>query len=749
MDPGSYEGPFLTDRPARSREEKDQPGNSYLSASPFPRPGKALIMAALSPLTEERAMTAISQSVDLDRRGRIAVLTVNNPPVNALSQHVRQGLRDGLKQAAADGGVDAVVIVCAGRTFIAGADITEFGKPPAAPGLHEVLDMIESSSKPIVAAIHGTALGGGLEVTLACHYRVGVKDARFGLPEVKLGLLPGAGGTQRLPRVVGVEKALSMMVSGDPIRADEALRAGLIDEIVQGDLAAAGVAFAEKVLNERRPLKKIRDLTDKIDAARGKPEIFAEFRKSVARQTRGFRAPENIVKAVEAAVSLPFDQGIKRERELFVELLNSSESKAQRYFFFAEREAAKIPDVPADTPPREIKTAAVIGAGTMGGGIAMNFANAGIPVTVVEVAREALDRGLGIVRKNYEATAARGRLTAADVEKRMGLITPSVDFQAVANADIVIEAVFEEMPIKKEVFAKLDAICKPDAVLATNTSTLDVDEIASATKRPESVIGTHFFSPANVMRLLENVRGQKSSKTTIATAMAIGRRIGKVPVLVGVCYGFVGNRMLHQRGLQAEKLILEGAAPHQVDKVLTDFGFPMGPFAMGDLAGLDVGWRIRKGRGAKAPVADRICELGRFGQKTGAGYYKYEKGDRTPIPDPEVEKIIVDVATSMGITRRFVSDEEILQRLLYPMVNEGAKILDEKIAIRASDIDVIWVYGYGWPVYRGGPMFWADAIGLRALRDRMLEFQKQSGDAFWSPAPLLDRLANEGRGFTG
>jgi len=693
-------------------------------------------------------MAKITQSVDLETRGRVAVLTVDNPPVNALSQHARKGLHEGLGRAAADGAVQAVVIVCAGRTFIAGADITEFGKPPVEPGLHAVLDLIEGSPKPVVSAIHGTALGGGLEVTLACHYRVGAKDARFGLPEVKLGILPGAGGTQRLPRVVGVEKSLQMMVSGDPIRADEALRVGLIDEIVQGDLAAAGVAFAEKILNERRPLRKIRDLTDKIDAARGKPEIFAEFRKSVARQTRGFRAPESIVKAVEAAVSLPFDQGIKRERELFVELLNSPESKAQRYFFFAEREAAKIPDVPADTPPREIKTAAVIGAGTMGGGIAMNFANAGIPVTVVEAATEALDRGLGIVRKNYEATAARGRLTAADVEKRMGLITPSVDFQAVANADIVIEAVFEEMPIKKEVFAKLDAVCKPDAVLATNTSTLDVDEIASATKRPESVIGTHFFSPANVMRLLENVRGQKSSKTTIATAMTIGRRIGKVPVLVGVCHGFVGNRMLHQRGLQAEKLILEGAAPHQVDKVLTDFGFPMGPFAMGDLAGLDVGWRIRKGRGAKAPVADRICELGRFGQKTGAGYFRYEKGDRTPIPDPEVEKIIVDVATSMGITRRFVSDEEILQRLLYPMVNEGAKILHEKIAIRASDIDVIWVYGYGWPVYRGGPMFWADSLGLRALRDRMLEFKKQSGDEFWSPAPLLDRLAGEGRGFT-
>src|SRR5712671_2621436 len=652
MDPGSYEGPFLTDRPARSREEKDQPGNSYLSASPFPRPGKALIMAALSPLTEERAMTAISQSVDLDRRGRIAVLTVNNPPVNALSQHVRQGLRDGLKQAAADGGVDAVVIVCAGRTFIAGADITEFGKPPREPGLHEVLDLIESSPKPVVAAIHGTALGGGLEVTLACHYRVGVKTARFGLPEVKLGILPGAGGTQRLPRVVGVPKALSMIVSGDPIGADEALKVGLIDEIVDGDLTAAGVAFAERVVREKRPLKKIRDLDDKVAAVRGKPEVFAEFRKSVARQTRGFRAPENCVKAIEAAVNLPFDQGLKRERELFQELITSPESKAQRYFFFAEREAAKIPDVPGDTQSREIKKAAVLGAGTMGGGIAMNFANAGIPVTVVEVAQDALDRGLGVVRKNYEATAARGRLTPADVEKRMGLIQGTTDFNAVADADLIIEAVFEEMPIKKEVFAKLDAIAKPDAVLASNTSTLDVDEIASATRRPESVIGTHFFSPANVMRLLENVRGQKSSKTTIATAMTVGRRIGKVPVLVGVCYGFVGNRMLHQRGLQAEKLILEGALPHQVDMVLTDFGFPMGPFAMGDLAGLDVGWRVRQARGTKAPIADALYEAGRLGQKTSAGYYHYEPGSRAPIPDPEVERIIVGVSKKLGVQRQ-------------------------------------------------------------------------------------------------
>jgi 3-hydroxyacyl-CoA dehydrogenase len=692
-------------------------------------------------------MTAITQFVDLDRKGRVAVLTVNNPPVNALSQGVRQGLNDGLKQAIADSQVDAIVIACAGRTFIAGADITEFGKPPREPGLHGVLDVIEGSPKPVVSAIHGTALGGGLEVTLACHYRVANKTARFGLPEVKLGLLPGAGGTQRLPRVVGPEKALQMIVSGDPIGSDEALKTGLIDEIVEGDLTAGAIAFAEKVVKEKRPLKKVRDLGDKVAAAKGKPEIFANFRKSVARQTRGFRAPENCIKAVEAAVNLPFDEGMKRERELFQELMTSPESKAQRYFFFAEREAAKIPDVPADTPTREIKKAAVIGAGTMGGGIAMNFANAGIPVTVVEVAKDALDRGMGIVRKNYEATASRGRITQADVEKRMGLITPTTDWNAVKDADIIVEAVFEEMPIKKEVFAKLDGLAKPGAVLATNTSTLDVNEIGSATKRPEAVIGTHFFSPANVMRLLENVRGSKTDKTTVATAMAVGRKIGKVPVLVGVCYGFVGNRMLHQRGQQAEKLVLEGALPHVVDKVLTDFGFPMGPFAMSDLAGLDVGWRVRKGRGVKSPVADRICELGRFGQKTGSGYFKYEKGDRTPVPDPEVEKIIVDVATEQGITRRHITDEEILQRLLYPMVNEGAKILDEGVAIRASDIDVIWVYGYGWPVYRGGPMFWADQLGLKNVRDRMLEFKKASGDEFWAPAPLLDRLATAGKGF--
>ena len=530
-------------------------------------------------------MTDTAKPVQLDRRGRVAVLTVDNPPVNALSHAVRLGLSEGLRAAAGDPAAAAIAIVCAGRTFIAGADITEFGKPPREPGLADVLDLIEGNPKPVVAGIHGTALGGGLEVALACHYRVGVKTARFGLPEVKLGLLPGAGGTQRLPRVVGVETALQMIVSGDPIGADEALRHGLIDQIVEGDLGTATVAFAERVVAEGRPLRKIRDLDDKLAEARRRPELFAEFRKSVARQTRGFRAPERCIQAVEAAVSLPFAQGLAKERELFRDLMSSPESQAQRYFFFAEREAAKIPDVPPTTATIEVRKAAVIGAGTMGGGIAMNFANAGIPVTVIEVNREALDRGLGVVRKNYEATAARGRLSPDELARRLALIRGSVDFGDVADADLIIEAVFEEMPVKKEVFARLDGLAKPGAVLATNTSTLNVDEIASATKRPESVIGMHFFSPANVMRLLEVVRGARTSKPVIATAMAVGRRIAKVPVLVGVCDGFVGNRMLHQRGREAERLILEGALPQQVDKVLFDFGFPMGPFAMGDLAG--------------------------------------------------------------------------------------------------------------------------------------------------------------------
>jgi 3-hydroxyacyl-CoA dehydrogenase len=691
-------------------------------------------------------MTAITDKVDLGMRGAVAVLTVDNPPVNALSHGVRLGLRDGVKAAIADDAVKAIVIVCAGRTFIAGADITEFGKPMQDPGLMEVLELMENSDKPVVAAIHGTALGGGLEVTLACHYRVGLASARFGLPEVKLGLLPGAGGTQRLPRLVGVEKALDMIVGGNPIGGKEALSVGLADQLVDGDLTDGAVAFAEQVVTEGRPLKKIRDLTDKTDAVRGKPEVFESFRKSVARKTRGFEAPESCIQCIEAAVNLPFDDGIKRERELFTALMTGDQSKAQRYFFFAEREAAKIPDVPRDTPTIDVNSAAVLGAGTMGGGIAMNFLNAGIPVTLIERDQESLDRGIAIIRKNYENTASKGRITQQQVEERMALIGQGLALSDAADADIVIEAVFEDMDLKKQVFAQLDQVCKAGAILATNTSTLDIDEIAGATNRPENVIGLHFFSPANVMRLLEEVRGEKTSKTVIATSMNLGKRIAKVPVLVGVCHGFVGNRMLHQRAREAEALMYEGAMPQQVDKVLFDFGFPMGPFAMSDLAGLDVGWRIRKMRGTTSPVADRLCEMDRFGQKTSAGYYKYEAGSRAAIPDPIVEEIILEESKKMGIERRQISDEEILDRCLLPMINEGAKILEEGKAIRASDVDVIWVYGYGWPVYQGGPMFYADLMGLDRVLARLKEFQAQHGDV-WKPADLIVKLAAEGKGF--
>ncbi|HLJ63377.1 MAG TPA: 3-hydroxyacyl-CoA dehydrogenase NAD-binding domain-containing protein [Stellaceae bacterium] len=691
-------------------------------------------------------MNPTSEIMHRETVGAIAVVTLNNPPVNALSQALRAGIKAGVEGAIADPAVKAIVLICAGRTFVAGADITEFGKPPQEPGLHAVLDTIEKSPKPVVAAIHGTALGGGLELALTCHWRIISKDAKCGLPEVKLGILPGAGGTQRLPRIVGLEMALDMITGGDPIDAARALGAGLVDEIAAGDLRQAAIALAEKIVRENRGLRRVRDMNDKLKPA--DPDFFTRYRAGLAKRKRGLMAPDYCAQAVEAAATLPFDQGMKRERELFQVLLTSDQSRAQRYFFFAEREANKIPDVPPETPVKEIKQAGVLGAGTMGGGIAMNFANAGVPVHIVETTREALDRGLGIVRKNYEASAAKGGLGPGEVEKRMALITGSLDFKALANADIVIEAVFEDMAIKKEVFGKLDAIAKPDAILATNTSTLDVNEIARATKRKESVIGLHFFSPANVMRLLEIVRGAATSKPVIASSMALARKIRKVPALVGVCDGFVGNRMLAQRGREAERLLIEGALPQQVDKVIYDFGFPMGPFAMGDLAGLDVGWRVRQARGTKAPIADAIYEAGRLGQKTNAGYYRYEPGNRTALPDPGVEKIILDVSKKLGVTRRAISDEEILERLVYPMINEGAKILEEGIALRASDIDVIWVYGYGWPIYRGGPMFYADQVGLGKVVERLGVFAKNFREPALEPAPLLKRLAETKKGFT-
>ncbi len=691
-------------------------------------------------------MTAINEFVTYEAKGTVGVVTVNSPPVNALSQGVRAGIKGGIEAAVADGSVNAIVLACAGRTFIAGADITEFGKPPKEPGLNVVISTIESSSKPVVAAIHGTALGGGLETALGCHYRVAVPSAKVGLPEVKLGILPGAGGTQRLPRVVGVQKALEFITSGVHVPAKQAFAAGLIDEMIDGDLTEGAIAFAKKVVEEGRPLVKISEQNDKLAEARKNPAIFDEFRKANARKFRRFEAPENCIKAIEAAVNLPFADGLKRERELFMELMSGEQAKAQQYFFFAERQANKIPDVPKDTPLIDIKTAGIVGAGTMGGGIAMNFLQAGIPVTIVETSQEALDKGIGVIKSNYAATVSKGRLKQEAMDKYMSLLTGSTSLEDLKDADIVIEAIFENMDVKKEVFGKLDKICKQGAILATNTSTLDIDEIGTATSRPDYVIGLHFFSPANVMRLLEEVRTKKTSATVMATCMALAKKIGKVPVMVGVCEGFVGNRMLAKRGEQASQLILEGAKLEDVDRVLYDFGFPMGPFAMSDLAGNDVGWRIRQGKGVKSPVADAICELGRFGQKTGDGYYHYEKGSRTPQPDPIVEEIIVKAARDAGINRRQVSDEEILKRCVYPMINEAAKILEEGIATRASDIDVIWVYGYGWPIYRGGPMRYADHIGLENIYNDLLKFKAEHGDE-WTPAPLLERLVKEGKSF--
>jgi 3-hydroxyacyl-CoA dehydrogenase len=689
-------------------------------------------------------MTALTEMADLTVEDGIAVITIDNPPVNALSQGVRQGIKDGLEQCLSDDSVDAIVLICAGRTFIAGADITEFGGPPLEPGLHATLDEMESAAKPVVAAIHGTALGGGLETALCCHFRVSDGGARFGLPEVNLGLLPGAGGTQRLPRVVGPETALQMMTSGSQIGAAEALQHGLVDEVIEGDLRAGAIAFARKVVDEKRPLARIRDRDDKVLSARGKPELFDNFRKSIARKTRGFLAPEYNIRCVEAAVNLPFDEGMAVERKLFQELMSGPQSRAQQYFFFAERQAAKIPDIPADTPEIPIARVGVVGAGTMGGGIAMNMANAGIPVTIVETSQEALDRGLGVVRKNYENTAAKGRISASDVETLCGLITGSLALEDLADSDLVIEAVFENMAVKKEIFSKLDAIVKPGAILASNTSALDLNEIASATARPEAVIGLHFFSPANVMKLLEVVRGDKTGKDVIKTCMAFARRIRKTAVLVGVCPGFVGNRILFKRQDQANRLILEGALPHQVDKVLYDFGLPMGPFQMSDLAGLDIGWSKETSKGES--VRDLLCEQGRRGQKTGAGFYDYDE-QRNPSPSPLVEKIILEFSGKAGIARRDISDQEILERCIYPMINEGAKILEEGIAIRASDIDVTWVYGYGWPVYRGGPMHYADSIGLDNIVAALRKYREQTGDSVWEPAPLLVKLAGQGKGF--
>ena len=643
------------------------------------------------------------QSVTTSQDGEILILSVNNPPVNALSWHVRQGISDGIEQGLKDHSVQAIVIRCEGQTFIAGADITEFGKPPQGPDFNSVLNTIEMATKPVVAAIHGTALGGGLETTLVCHYRIAVPSAKLGVPEVKLGLLPGAGGTQRLPRLVGIEQAAVMTSLGEPISAQKALDTGLIDKLAGEDsLAADAVAFARECV--AKGPRHTRDLPVKGDIA-----IIAKLEAENARKWKGFEAPYANLRCVAAAAENPnIEDGLKFERAEFVKLMSGSQSAAQRHMFFAERQAAKIDGLPKDIALRAIKKVGVIGAGTMGGGISMNFLAKGIPVTIVEMVQENLDRGVGVIRKNYEASAAKGRFTAEQVEEMMGLLTPTLSLDDLADCDLVIEAVYESMDVKKDVFGKLDKICKAGAILASNTSYLDVDEIAASTSRPQDVVGMHFFSPANVMKLLEVVRGEKTADDVLATAMAIGKKIGKVAVVAGVCHGFIGNRMLSQRQQPAMQLLLEGATPAQIDKVHTDFGMPMGPFQMSDLAGLDIGWHRDPTR--VETIRDALCAAGRFGQKNGKGFYDYD-AKRVGSPSSEVLDIIEEFRSTSNLPKREISDQEIIERTLYPMVNEGYKILEEGKAQRASDIDVVWIYGYGWPVYRGGPMFWGDLEG--------------------------------------
>ncbi|MDE8348808.1 MAG: 3-hydroxyacyl-CoA dehydrogenase NAD-binding domain-containing protein [Acidocella sp.] len=685
-------------------------------------------------------MVQINGCIELTVTDGVALILADNPPVNALGHAVREGLVAAVRQAVADNAVQAIVLGCKGRTFFAGADITEFGKPLMQPGLQEVIAQLETSPKPVVAAIFGTALGGGLEIALGCHFRVARADARMGLPEVKLGLLPGAGGTQRLPRLVGPQKAVAMIVAGAPVPANVALADGIIDEIVTEPIAGA-VAFARRVLVEAVPLVKVRDREEKILPARENPAAFEAAAKAALKKFVGVDAPAACVEAVRNSFMLPFEAGLDAERALFMKLVVGDQSRAQRHIFFAEREAAKVTDMPAGVKPAAIKKAVVIGGGTMGGGIAMCFANAGVPVTIVETTEEFLTKGLARIKQTYAVSVERGALQQDAMDKRLALIAGTLDWDVIADTDIVIEAAFEEIALKKEIFGRLDKIAKPGTLLASNTSTLDVDAIAQSTSRPGDVVGMHFFSPANVMKLLEIVRSKHSSMEAIATAVAAGKLLGKIPVVVGNCDGFVGNRMLARRSTECERLLLEGAKPQDVDAVVLKFGFPMGPYAMGDLAGLDVGWRIRKGRGVKAPVSDALCEAGRFGQKTGKGYYIYENGARVPMPDPEVIALATQKAEELGIKRRNISEQEVFERMFYPMINEAARILEEGIAVRASDIDVVWAYGYGWPVWQGGPCFYADLVGAKVICEALEHYAALTGDAGLQPSVLLRNLA--------
>jgi 3-hydroxyacyl-CoA dehydrogenase len=687
----------------------------------------------------------VSDLVTLRRDGNVGVVTVDNPPVNAIKTAVRVGLIAKLGEAKADPAIAAVVLACAGRTFMAGADISEFGKPMQGPATVDVIAAVEQMGKPVVAALHGTPLGGGLEISLGCHFRLATPGTRLGQPEIKIGTIPGAGGTQRLPRLVGIEKAMAMILTGDPITAPDALAHGLVDEIVDGDVTAAAIAFARRVVAEQRPLVLARDRDEKLASVdRAK---FDDLAAGYLKRGKGLLAPMAAIESLRNALDLSIDDALRREWTLFLDLLGSEQAKSQRHIFFAEREAAKIAGIPADTKPREIKRAAIIGAGTMGGGIAMCFANAGLPVTVVEMSSESLARGLDTVARNYRSTAARGGLKPEEAERRIGLIAGTTDMAAIAEADIVIEAAFETMDVKRQVFAALDKHAKADAVLATNTSYLDVNAIARATARPQSVVGMHFFSPANLMRALEVVRGSATAPDVLTTAVAIGRKIGKAPAVVGVCHGFVGNRVQRFRTVEAERVLIEGALPQQVDAAMTEFGFPMGPLAAGDLAGLDISWSMRKAQGLRAEIADALCERGHYGQKTGRGFYRYEPGSRAPKPDPEVEQLIVETSARLGVTRRSFEKNEIVERLLFPVINEGARVLAEGIAVRPGDIDVIWVYGYAFPPWRGGIMHWADTLGLAYVRDRLIEFAARTGEETHKPAPLLAKLAAEGKGF--
>jgi 3-hydroxyacyl-CoA dehydrogenase len=691
-------------------------------------------------------------AVDYTTHDGVAVITMNNPPVNGLAHAVRQGIVEGLERALADDSVLAVVLTGAGKAFSGGADITEFNTPKATqePTLGTVIAALEASTKPVVAAIHSVAMGGGLELALGAHYRIAAPGAQIALPEVKLGLLPGAGGTQRLPRAIGLEPALNMIVLGEAVKSETLAASGLFDEMAQGELLAAAVAFAKKVAQQPAPHPRMRDR--KITHANA--EGFIQFaRNTVAAMARQFPAPHKCIDAIQHGVKNGFDAGLKFERECFVALVNTPESRALRHAFFGERAATKIADVPADTPVREIRQVAVIGAGTMGGGIAMNFANAGIPVTLLETKQDALDRGLATIRKNYEATMNKGKLTREALESRMALIRPTLSYDELKDADLIIEAVYEELSVKEQVFRRLDEVAKPGAILASNTSTLDLNRIASFTRRPQDVVGMHFFSPANVMKLLEVVRGEETAKDVLATVMRMARKIRKTAVVSGVCDGFIGNRMIEQYIRQALFMIEEGALPQQVDRAIEAFGFAMGPFRMSDLAGNDIGWAIRKRRYQEHPelvysrIADRLCEAGRFGQKTGGGWYDYRPGERTAYPSTLVDDMIIAYSGELGVTRRKISDDEIVERLVYALVNEGAKILDEGIASKASDIDMVYLTGYGFPLFRGGPMLYADTVGLYNVVRALHRYQRQRNGDAWEPAPLLVKLAAEGRGF--